>query len=699
MNSPTDLSPLHDPTSSPSPEERSRRRAARRRKRLLFGLPIAFLFVAGAAFAGWAYFQGPRAPFNGPTWTVGPERLQLSIVERGTLESRDNRDIVCRIKAGKKGTSGIIRWVIDDGTEVTVDEHGKPRRLMEVEDSALKEDLQDQENKVNKARADKISAEEFCRITESQNFSDIESAKTTKILAEIELKKFLGDDIAAKVLPLPSRDDLQRYLLSHLDNDLGKQLEEQSKSISDILQMLSDIEGRIELARSDREMALDRAAWSQRMVKKGYLSRSQMESDKSKLDSVVFTLKKTQVEYDLYRKYTIEQKVTELWSKVKEADRALDRVKSQAISKLTTAQADLDSKKAVLRQESERKEEIEGEIVKCVIYASHNQMESGQPLEGLVVYFVPEQARFGSGTQQAIIAQGEPVREGQKLMRIPDLNHMLVNVRVHEAMVSKVKGEVNRPTGFSDVVRAAMSIHRMPLELASNYVAFNDARDQYRDHEFENLYSGQRAFVRIDAYPSKVFAGHVRSVATVASQADWMSSDVKVYQTIVAIDDTVSQLKPGMSAEVTILAEESTEPVLTLPIQSVVGSIAMGGKRKCFVVVDGQPVEREIELGRSNDKMVEVKSGVHEGDKVVLNPRPLLGDKSGMKTGTPGTRRGVDSDEMDGAGAGKKGGGKKGDFKGAMPPGGPGGFPPGNGAPGASGKQYNRPDAAAPAKK
>src|SRR5207244_2851539 len=165
---------------------------------------------------------------------------------------------------------------------------------------------------------------------------------------------------------------------------------------------------------------------------------------------------------------------------------------------------------------------------------------------------------------------------------------------------------------------------------------------------------------------------------------DWMSSDVKVYQTMVSIDDTVMDLKPGMSAEVTILAEETTEPVLTVPIQAVAGSIGMGTKRKCFVVVDGQPRERDIELGRSNDKMVEVKAGLQEGDRVVLNPRPLLGEKSGMKTGTPATRRGVDTDEVDGAGSGKKGPGKKVDFKGGPPPGGPGGFPPGNAAPGAS---------------
>ena len=57
----------------------------------------------------------------------------------------------------------------------------------------------------------------------------------------------------------------------------------------------------------------------------------------------------------------------------------------------------------------------------------------------MVVYCVPEQARKGGGAQQSIIAQGEPVREGQQLLQIPDLRHMRVNARVHEALVASVR--------------------------------------------------------------------------------------------------------------------------------------------------------------------------------------------------------------------------------------------------------------------
>src|ERR1017187_6915447 len=104
------------------------------------------------------------------------------------------------------------------------------------------------------------------------------------------------------------------------------------------------------------------------------------------------------------------------------------------------------------------------------------------PQDGMVVYYIPEQARFGGGTQQATVAQGEPVREGQKLIRIPNLTKMLVNARVHEAMVSKVKGEKLRPTGFSDRLRVTFALGRSDLlALACYQFGYEEARDKYRD--------------------------------------------------------------------------------------------------------------------------------------------------------------------------------------------------------------------------
>ncbi len=271
------------------------------------------------------------------------------------------------------------------------------------------------------------------------------------------------------------------------------------------------------------------------------------------------------------------------------------------------------STRSVYEQKLAQQHEIEGEIAKCVILS---------PQDGLVVYYVPEQVRGGGGSQQSIVAQGEPVREGQKMMQIPDLTQMMVNVRVPEALVSNLHNE-------------------------------EDPSDPG---------TWQKAQVKVDAFSSRILHGHIKSIDTVASQQDWFASDVKVYKTFVAIDDQLEGLKPGMSAEVTIFADESPAPVLVVPIQSVVGTITSGAKRQCFVVdAKGQPELRDIEVGMSNERMVEVRTGLKEGELVVQNPQPLLGEDSDLK---PGKVRVKHEDDDQGGGdngkKGKKGAKKKG---------------------------------------
>ncbi len=274
--------------------------------------------------------------------------------------------------------------------------------------------------------------------------------------------------------------------------------------------------------------------------------------------------------------------VTQLKNDVDEKKRLLERVQSQAKSKESQAVTDLSAKKSVYEMESDRYRDYQEEVRKCKLYA---------PQDGLVVYYVSEQSRFGAGAQNAIVAQGEPVREGQKLMRIPDLNKMLVNTKVHEAQVSRLRGEE-------------------------------------RDSSGNVLFPGMPAHIRLDPYPDRVLKGHVKSVATVASQQDFFSADVKVYQTMVSIDDPLEGMKPGMSAEVTILVDTSNDPTLIVPIEGIVGTVATGKNRQCFVMTPDGPEERDIVVGLTNEKMAEIRSGLNEGDQVILNPKSLANEKA-----------------------------------------------------------------------
>jgi multidrug resistance efflux pump len=525
---------------------------------LIGGLVLAA--VAAVVTVGAARMNRPTR-VDLVTHTVKYDRLELSVVERGALESSDNHDIYCRVKSGAKNSTvaSTIKSVIDDGSVVLKDrpkdqcgtmiswdhEHamfieklGDPNRprvfevhddhnsgaryadvLVELDDSGLQEQLKAKKIELDTANAAKIKAEEDYEIM-------VSTTTTALALAKI---------------------DLQNY-------------EEGAYP-----QALKDAEGKIKVAESDVEQQRERAAWSDRMVKKGFQTVSQAQAERSKLESLEISLASA-VEA---RRVLTDPVFGTRKSEVTKRKNTLIVAEKNAIGQEIQAKTEREKCRSLYLQQKTQYDDIIGEIKKCVIYA---------PQDGMVVYYIPEQARFGGGSQQSIVAQGEPVREGQKLMQIPDLGHMLVNTKVHEALVTRVK-------------------------------------------------QGQYAKVRVDAFPDRNYDGHIDSVATISSQQDWMSADVKVYTTKIAIDEIVQGLKPGMSAEVTITVGDALERVLTVPVEAIVGSVEMGGKRRCYVLNGTDPEPRDIVIGMSNDRVVEVREGLKEGEEVVLNPKRVLGDQ------------------------------------------------------------------------
>ncbi len=108
--------------------------------------------------------------------------------------------------------------------------------------------------------------------------------------------------------------------------------------------------------------------------------------------------------------------------------------------------------------------------------------------------------------------------------------------------------------------------------------------------------------------------------APLAAPEEWLNPDLKVYATDVSIDGTHDFLKTGMSAKVEIIIDELKD-VISIPIQAVVN---IEGKKVCFVSSGSGSERRQVETGAFNDSFVEIKSGLTEGDKVLLNPPRLI---------------------------------------------------------------------------
>lgn len=642
-NNPPPLAPNSSPSPVPSRLPKGRRWS--QRGKFLIAL-LLLLVLSGVGTAGWYFFARKHSSWPDLVLQkVERKKLQITITDRGSLEPAENTYYACKVKAKNPGQAATsIRWVIDNGSPVKEGD-----KIMELDDSALRSQLTDQQIEVYKALETLKTNEMNLAVNEINNTGKVASARTALEVAQITLEEY--------------RNGLYANLRIDLENKLT-------------------------MARSDLEMWSERATWSGRMSQPGrqYVTVSQAEADDARRRSAELTLKNLQKQLEVLNELTRKKNDVELRGRindqqlaVKQSQLTLEKMREGDRTKVQTALA-------VYEKQKDKLQDIEEEIANCIIRA---------PRDGMVVYYVEERARFGQSG--GVIAQGEQVKEGQKLINVPDLKHMVVNARVHESMVSRVRADKEHSTGFSEFVNVSLLFTPDPFSALLGYVSFDlgiqpSFVSSYADLEKQQDQRGMEAVVKVNAFPDRPFKGHVKSVAPVASQTDFFTSDVKVYQTYISIDDTnLEGLKPGMDAVITIDVDSTPEPVVAAPVQALLGGVEMGDKRRCFVLVDGHPEMREVKVGKANETHVEIKEGLEEGETLIVNPAALLSDKQRAEYGvqsTPSGRGGPGAGGPGGdkgkgpGGRGKGGRGGPGMPGGGAPGGGPGGGPPGGGRPG-----------------
>ncbi len=233
-----------------------------------------------------------------------------------------------------------------------------------------------------------------------------------------------------------------------------------------------------------------------------------------------------------------------------------ERIKLQADVRKEVGAAERHAKKTLHDRELARQAELEANIANCVMHAPH---------DGIVVYYNPPQGR--PGASPALIAQGEPVREGQKLLTVCDLTQFGAVTRINESWIARVK-------------------------------------------------VGQKVAIRIDAFPQKLYMGKVTYVANVADQDAFFNRDVKVYSVRVSIDANNDALRPGMTAENTITTAERAK-VLRIPATAI---ITRDRVKYAYVQVDKELQLRKLKIDLADAAYVEVIEGLKEGESVLRIP-------------------------------------------------------------------------------
>ncbi|HJX28726.1 MAG TPA: efflux RND transporter periplasmic adaptor subunit [Thermoanaerobaculia bacterium] len=186
--------------------------------------------------------------------------------------------------------------------------------------------------------------------------------------------------------------------------------------------------------------------------------------------------------------------------------------------------------------------------------------------------------------------------------------------------------------------------------------------------EIVSVRPGQRATIRVDALPDRVYHGRVVKIGS-SGFSKPAQPDVTFFDVEILLDNPSEDLRPEMS----LRAEIETRPAastLAVPIQAVVQRERRAGDKSggevrsasadapaapdddeseseikvVYVVENGKVRERPVRTGVSDETRVEILEGVKPGDKVVTGPfRSLrdLKDGAAVRVTTP------DEDEKD----------------------------------------------------
>ena len=141
------------------------------------------------------------------------------------------------------------------------------------------------------------------------------------------------------------------------------------------------------------------------------------------------------------------------------------------------------------------------------------------------------------------------------------------------------------------------------------------------ESEVHRVKTGQPAEIRVEAFPELTLTGKVTRVGTLASSSVNRPFDDKRFDLVITLDPTAADLRPEMTIRADVIVGSRTN-VLMVPVTAVFNS---QGTRVVYVTGATGTGMRPVDLGESNDRMVEIVAGLREGERVSLSAPPAAG--------------------------------------------------------------------------
>ncbi|KRD87907.1 RND transporter [Bacillus sp. Root147] len=188
-----------------------------------------------------------------------------------------------------------------------------------------------------------------------------------------------------------------------------------------------------------------------------------------------------------------------------------------------------------------------------------------------------------------------------------------VKSKINGTVLEVDKEAVNKT---SDIQKPIVHIGNTDDYIASGVVSEYDAL---------NVKIGQPVTITSDVLPDKEWTGSVKQIDYLPQQqvsTTETEDSANQYPIEVKIDDeSINKIKPGFKLLLQI--ETNKKRSKAIPTKSIVNE---DQKKYVYTIQDNKAVRKEIKVGETTNKFVEVVSGISDKDRIVSNPSQQLTD-------------------------------------------------------------------------
>ena len=285
-------------------------------------------------------------------------------------------------------------------------------------------------------------------------------------------------------------------------------------------------------------------------AEKGYVSRDELRAAERRATEAQADLVLARQRHRTLAQFTHPQLLAQKQQELASRRAALKVVTEKTSAQAAQSKAAADLADARAAEAARAVADVERRVALCTVTARS---------PGLVVH----REIFEKGGEKRRVRVGDAVFAGQPVLDLPDLSEMLVETRVKE-------GEIHR------------------------------------------VAAGQKAEVRLEAFPDETFAATVLRLGALTAGD---RGEARTFPLVLRLAKADPRLRPGMTAQALVVAGEVAD-ALQVPVDAVRYE---GEKAVCTVKTVTGSETRPVTTGRSNAFFVEVRQGLSEGDVVLLS--------------------------------------------------------------------------------